>query len=271
MREGIFENVNFKRVGVKMKIAIVTGASSGIGREFVKQIDARYELDEMWVIARRAERLEELKNIIKSRVVLISLDLSQKESVEILKDKLKSEAPDVSVLVNAAGYGKFGKFDELDADEQIGMLDLNARAVTEITHCVLPYMNKGAEIYQVCSRSGFHPVPYMSVYAATKAYVLNFSRGLNVELKSRGIRVIAVCPGWVKTEFFDRAVVDDKTIVYYNTFVTAEAVVKLALKDMKRGRDVSVCGFTTRYQLLIAKYIPHRMVMWIWCRQQKKC
>ncbi len=253
-----------------MKIAIITGASSGIGREFVKQIDACEELDEIWVVARRAERLEELKSVIKTKIVPISLDLSEEYSDEKLRYLLSDTNADVRVLVNAAGYGKFGAFDALSLADQQGMIDLNINALTKITLRVLPYMSKGAKIYQLGSRSGFHPVPYITVYAATKAYVVSFSRALNRELKNRGIRVIAVCPGWVRTEFFDRAVVDESVIVYYNNFVTAEQVVARAIRDMKRGKDVSVCGSSTKFQLFLSKMLPHKLVMQIWCKQQKK-
>lgn len=253
-----------------MKIAIITGASSGIGREFVKQIDASESLDEIWVIARRAERLDELKNVIKTKIVPISLDLSEKYSDEKIRFMLSDTNADVRILVNAAGYGKFGAFENLPLSEQQGMIDLNIEALTKITLWVLPYMSEGARIYQLGSRAGFHPVPYISVYAATKAYVVSFSRALNKELESRGIRVIAVCPGWVRTEFFDRAVVDDSVIVYYNNFVTPDQVVRRALRDMKRGKDVSVCGFSTRLQLFLAKILPHRLIMRIWCKQQNK-
>ena len=115
----------------------------------------------------------------------------------------------------------------------------------------------------------FQPVPYIGVYGATKAFVLSFSRALNVELNSRKIRVMAVCPGWVKTEFFDHAVVDD-TITYYNKVFTPEEVISRALRDMKKGKDVSVCGFSIRAQVLLTKLLPHKIVMKIWCRQQKK-
>lgn len=253
-----------------MKIAIITGASSGIGREFVKQIDAAEELDEIWIVARRTERLEELKNVIKTKIVPISLDLSEEHSDEKLRYMLSDTSADVCVLVNAAGYGKFGACEDLTVDEQQGMIDLNISALTKITFRVLPYMSRGAKIYQLGSRSGFHPVPYISVYAATKAYVVSFSRALNKELESKGIRVIAVCPGWVRTEFFDRAVVNDGVIVYYNNFVTPDQVVRRAIRDMNRGRDVSVCGVSTRIQLFLAKMLPHRLVMRIWCKQQNK-
>ena len=253
-----------------MKIAIITGASSGIGREFVKWIDACEELDEICVIARRAERLEELKSVIKTKIVPISLDLSEEHSDEKLRYLLSDTNADVRVLVNAAGYGKFGAFDALSLEDQQGMIDLNINALTKITLRVLPYMSKGAKIYQLGSRAGFHPIPYIAVYAATKAYVVSFSRALNRELRGRDIRVIAVCPGWVRTEFFDRAVIDESVIVYYNNFVTAEQVVSRAIRDMKRGKDVSVCGASTKFQLFLAKMLPHKLVIWIWCKQQKK-
>lgn len=253
-----------------MKIAIITGASSGIGREFVKRISESRELDEIWVIARRAERLDELKNTINTKIVPISLDLSDNADVGKLNNMLSDNSPDVRVLVNAAGYGKFGAFEDIALSEQLGMIELNVKAMTKITFGVLPYMSEGAELYQIGSLSAFQPVPYISVYAATKSYVLSFSRSLNKELKQRGIHVLAVCPGWVRTEFFDRAVDNEGVIVYYNKFVTAEQVVRRALADMKKGKDVSICSFSIRAQALLVKLLPHRLVMSIWCKQQKK-
>lgn len=253
-----------------MKIAIVTGASSGIGREFVRRIDEKEAMDEIWVVARRTDRLEELRSLTKTKIVPVSLDLSQPKSDEELSYMLSAANADVKILVNAAGYGQFGAFTDLPLNEQCGMIDLNTSALTRVTYRVLPYMSSGAQIYHIGSLSAFQPVPYISVYAATKAYVLSFSRALGVELKSRGIRVLAVCPGWVRTEFFDRAVVHDGVIVYYNRFFTPEQVVSRAFRDMKRGKDVSVCGFSIRAQVLLTKLLPHRLVMWIWCKQQKK-
>ena len=254
-----------------MKIAIVTGASSGIGREYVKQISDKYELDEIWAIARREDRISELKNIIKTPIVPICLDLTDKNSDEKIKTILAQANPDVRVLVNAAGFGKIGAVEDLTVAQQTGMVELNVNSLIKITSFVLPYMSEGSEIFFIASRSGFHPVPYLSVYAATKAFVLSYSRALGVELKNREIRTIAVSPGWVRTEFLDRATVSEGVIVYFNGFATAEQVVKKSFKDMKKGKDISVFGASTRAQVFAAKLLPHRFVMWVWCKQQKKC
>ncbi len=252
-----------------MKIAVITGASSGMGREFVKQLDAQNAFDEIWVIARRKDRLESLAAEVKAPIRPICLDLSDKESYDRYEALLAEEKPDVAILVNGSGFGKFGTFTEMPLDDQLAMIDLNDKALVAITYLTLPYMKEGGQIYQIDSLSSFQPVPYINVYGATKAFVLSFSRALNVELKKRGIRVMAVCPGWVRTEFFDRAVTDD-TITYYNRYFDADEVVTRALRDMRKGKDVSVCGFSIRMQVLATKLLPHRLVMWIWCRQQKK-
>lgn len=252
-----------------MKIAVITGASSGMGREFVLQLAREKQLDEIWVIARRTDRLESLQNEVKTRIRPISLDLTKEESIAEYGALLEAEKPVVDVLVNASGVGQFGTFSDMELETLYRMIDLNTKAYVGMTYATLPYLTKGSEVYQLDSLSSFQPVPYICVYGATKAFVLSFSRALNVELKKRGIRMMAVCPGWVKTEFFDHAVKDD-TITYYNKFFTPEQVITRALKDMKRGRDVSVCGFSVRAQVFFTKLLPHKLVMKIWCKQQKK-
>lgn len=257
-----------------MKISIVTGASSGMGRQFARMLDKIDECDEIWVIARRIERLTELSGELSTKVRPICADLSKEDSYTLIGDMLLNEKEKnddfyVETLVNAAGYGKFGNFTELSLPEQLGMIDLNLRALVAITHIVLPYMTKGSKVYQLGSLSSFQPVPYIGVYGATKAAVLSFTRAVNKELENKGIKMIAVCPGWVATEFFDRAVKDD-TITYYNKFFTADEVIRCAVKDLYKGKDVSVCGISVRAQVLLTKLLPHKLVMNIWCRQQKK-
>ena len=252
-----------------MKIAVITGASSGIGRQFVKMIDKIEDCDQIWVIARRVDKLAEIESETGKKILPIELDLSDPVSYDLYKKMLDDEKPEVCALVNAAGFGKFGKFEDIPLDEQMNMIDLNCKALMAITHVTLPYMPEGSRVYQIGSLSAFQPVPYIATYGATKSFVLSFSRAINKELEKRKIKVIAVCPGWVRTEFFDRAVKDD-TIKYYNKFYTPEQVVTRAIYDMYRGKDVSVCGASTRAQVLLTKLLPHKLVMKIWCKQQKK-
>ena len=252
-----------------MKIAVVTGASSGMGRDFVRQLDAADTYDEIWVIARRRDRLESLTADVRAPLRILALDLTKQESIEEYNAALAECNPTVSVLVNGSGFGRFGAFKDYPMADYYTMVDLNVKALVAVTYATLPYMEKGGEIYQLGSLSSFQPVPYINVYGATKAFVLSFSRALNQELREAGIRVMAVCPGWVRTEFFDHAVTDD-TIKYYNKFFDSDEVVRRALKDMKRGKDVSICGFSVRAQVLATKLLPHKLVMYIWQKQQKK-
>ena len=252
-----------------MKISVITGASSGMGRDFVAMLDKIEECDEIWVIARRKDRLEELKSETGKVIRPIELDLSLDESIKKYGEMLDAEKPVVTALVNAAGFGKFGKFEDIPLEEQMNMIDLNCKALMAVTYLTLPYMPEGSKVYQLGSLSSFQPVPYMATYGASKAFVLSFTRALNKELEKRNIKLIAICPGWVRTEFFDRAVNDD-TIKYYNRFFTSAEVVRRAIYDMYKGRDVSVCGAQTRAQVLLTKLLPHKLVMGIWCKQQKK-
>lgn len=253
-----------------MKIAVITGASSGMGREFVRRLCERDAFDEVWVIARRKKRLEELQNEVSVKIRAIALDLTKSEAFNEYKALLEAEKPEVAVLVNASGYGKFEAFSELTLEEQLGMIDLNDKALVAMTYLTLPYLKSGSEVYQVGSLSSFQPVPYIGVYGASKAFVLSFTRAINAELRKTGIKMMAVCPGWVRTEFFDTAVVDEGVITYYNQFFTPEQVVTRALKDMKKGKDVSVAGAMIRAQVLLTKLLPHKFVMWVWLKQQKK-
>lgn len=252
-----------------MKIAVVTGASSGMGKDFVLQIDKDEVFDEIWVIARRKERLEALSGLTRAKIRPLAYDLTVQSNIESYEALLKETGAEVAVLVNAGGYGKFSSFENTEYSDIAGMINLNSRVLAEMTYKTLPFMSKGSRIYQLGSLSAFQPVPYIGVYGATKAFVLSFSRALNVELKSRGIRVMAVCPGWVKTEFFNHAVKDD-TIVYYNKYFESTDVVARAIRDMKKGKDISICGFSVRVQVFFTKLLPHKLVMYIWCKQQKK-
>ena len=252
-----------------MKIAVITGASSGMGREFVYALDRDEEFDELWVIARREQRLLELKEKCRAKIRPIVLDLQTRESFALYRQLLEQEKPEIAVLVNAAGFGLFGAFMDMDMDRQLDIIDLNSRALTAMCYMSVPYLAKGSRIYNMGSMSSWQPVPYINVYGASKAYVLNFSRALGVELKDRGIKVMAVCPGWITTEFFDHAIHDD-TISYFNRYYPPEQVIEKALKDMKKGKNASVLGFPERMQVLLVKLLPVGFVMKTWCKQQGK-
>lgn len=253
-----------------MKIAIVTGASSGMGREFVYAIDREGAMEEIWVIARREERLKELQSACKTPIRVFAWDLSDPACYERYESLLAAEKPEISLLVNNAGYGLFGTFEEMGLAEQLGIIELNDRALTALCLLSLPYMKAGDAIVNMGSNSSWQPVPYQAVYGASKAYVLSFSRAMGRELKTRGIHVMCVCPGWIKTEFMDRAVHDD-TIRYYDRWYTAEEVVTKAMKDLKKKKKVSILGFPVRFQVrVLVKHLPTDFVMNTWCRQQGK-
>ena len=253
-----------------MKIAVVTGASSGMGREFVLQLGKYVQVDEIWVIARRKEALEALEAAYSVRPV--PLDLCDPESFRAYAALLEQEKPDVKLLVNAAGFGKFGSFEKISLEEDLSMIDLNCKALVAMTRLTLPYMGKGSHILQLDSLSAFQPVPYITTYGATKSFVLSYSRAMNAELKKSGIRMMAMNPGWVKTEFFSHAMqTNGGEVQYFNRLYEAKDVVATGLKDLyKSKKEVSVHGLPVRNQVRMVKLLPHSLVMKVWMNQQKK-
>ncbi len=253
-----------------MNTAIITGASSGMGREFVKMTAQRGDIDEIWVIARREDRLRELQSQVKVPLFVLPLDLLDKASFDKYAAVLAEKKPNVTFLVNASGFGRFGSNDQIPLQDDLDMIDLNCKALLAITKLTLPYMPRGSRIIEVDSLSSFQPVPYLGVYGATKAFVLSYSRSLNVELQPREIKVMAFCPGWVKTDFFNGAEAYSKdAVTYFNKMFTAEEVVACAMKDSAKGKDVCVPGFQVKAQVLATKLLPHKLVMKIWMKQQK--
>ncbi|MBQ2925215.1 MAG: SDR family NAD(P)-dependent oxidoreductase, partial [Ruminiclostridium sp.] len=251
----------------------VTGASSGMGREFVIQLENYITADEIWVIARRKDALEALSGLTKATLRPIPLDLCEKESFETLSALLQAEKPQVSLLVNAAGFGKFGAWHKVSLEDDLKMIDLNCKALVAMTRLVLPYMGEGSHVLQLDSLSAFQPVPYINTYAATKSFVLSYTRGLNRELKGTGIRMMAMNPGWVKTEFFDHAFQTNGAgeVQYINHLYEAKDVVATGLNALYRtNRDYYVHGLPIQAQVLLVKLVPHSIVMSIWQNQQKK-
>ena len=255
-----------------MNIAIVTGASSGMGREFVLQLSQYVDVDEIWAIARRKEALEALNEEVSVPVRAIGLDLLEEDSFKTLSQLLQKESPNVKLLVNAAGFGKFGTYHKVPLEDDCKMIDLNCKALLVMTRLVLPYMEKGSHILQLDSLSAFQPVPYITTYGATKAFVLSYSRALNRELKPRGIRCMAMNPGWVKTDFFTHAFQTnaDAEVKYFDRLYEAKDGVATGLKDLyKTRKDYSVHGLPVKIQVLLVKIVPHSIVMNIWLNQQK--
>lgn len=249
------------------KIAIITGASSGIGKCFAKTLNEFGTYDEVWLIARREERLLSLAEELPYTARAISLDLSKEESLKEYASLLNDDVQ-VALLINCSGFGKFTAVVDSPVEENTNMVDLNCKALLALCQMTIPYMTKGSKIINIASVAAFQPIPYIGVYGATKAFVLSFSRALNRELKSHGISVTAVCPFWTKTEFFDRAVEEKKVVKKYIAMYKPEQIVRRAYRDAKRGKDVSKFGFIARGQVLLVKLLPHKIIMDIWMKQQ---
>ena len=244
------------------RIVVVTGASSGMGRELALQIADRYKVDaEFWLIARRSDRLLELSKRLKrkgKRSRILSLDLLKEESFAVLKDMLEQERPRIMLLANASGFGKLGGFDRLCEDELCGMIDLNCRALTLMCSICLPYMADGyGHIINFASAAAFCPQPWFSVYAATKAYVLSLSKALSEELLDRGIGVTAVCPGPVRTEFFGIAEEKETVPLYKKLFMAdPRRVAKKALRDALLMKRTSTYGLSMNIFRIFIGLIP---------------
>ena len=249
------------------KIAVMTGASAGIGRELVRSVDKRYDFDEIWVIARRKERLEELADECRNKIRPVVLDLSDPASFEEYESMLREEQPEIALLANAAGCGVFGPFEEKELSGLLNSIQLNSVALTAMCHISLPYMKKGSSIINVGSNSSWQPVPYQAVYGASKSYVLSLSRAIGKELRPKGVHVMCVCPGWIKTEFQEHAG-HDEYIRYVDRWYEADEVAEQAMKDLEKKKDVSILGAPVRRQVKLVKHLPVDLVMDIWCRQQ---
>lgn len=254
------------------KIAIITGASSGMGLEFAKTAAAHVPFDEMWVIARRAERLQALAEQLKGQttVVPVPMDLEDRQKIVELGERIAAEKAEVVLLINASGFGKFQAVMDVDMTTANRMVDLNCTALMDMCYVCIPHMKRGARILNIASVAGFQPVPYIAEYAATKAFVLNFSRALWKELQPKGITVTALCPYWTKTEFFDTAQTrSGKDVIrYFNAMYYPQEIVQRGWRDLLKGRDLSTYGFIARAQIMLVRLLPHRIVMWVWNHQQ---
>ncbi|MBQ4346870.1 MAG: SDR family NAD(P)-dependent oxidoreductase [Firmicutes bacterium] len=250
-----------------MSIAIITGASSGLGREFVKQLDEKKIFNKIWVIARREEMLKRLADECETPLKILPWDLTDKSFIPKLKELLKNENPHIRLLVNAAGFGKIGSYKDISLVDCDNMIELNCRAAVEMTQLVLPYMKRGSRIIEVCSTSAFQPFQYLNVYSATKAFLYHYTRALNVELKDTGIVATALCPYWVKdTEFIGTAkkTMDSDYINNFHMASKRKNVVAQALQDSANGLAVSTPGMVCKAHRALSGFLPASLLMGGW-------
>jgi short-subunit dehydrogenase len=248
-----------------MKATLITGASSGIGEEFARQLAAQG--NNLVLVARSEDKLkalcDELKEKNKIEAEYVAIDLVEADADKKLFDETTRRGIDVDLLINNAGFGSMGYFDELDLDWELKMVALNVSSLVALTHRYLQPMveRKSGAIMNVASTAGFQPVPFMATYSATKAFVLTFSEALWEEYRPFGIKVMAFCPGGTQTNFFDAAKMERPIM---RTVQTPEEAVKVALKGLKKGRSHIISGWmnyiTTESQRLVPRSVSARVV-----------
>jgi len=239
--------------------ALVTGASSGIGEAFARALRGRGE--RLVLVARRADRLEKLVGELGGEgwVLAVPLDLAKDGAAERLARAVHERGLEVDLLVNNAGLGHTAPFDAQEPRVLRAMIDVNVRAVVELTHAFLPGMRERGRgrIVNVASNAAFQPVPFLTVYAATKAFVLSFSEGLAEELRGTGVQVQALCPGLTRTEFLDVSDTHSRLLISRMPMMTPEQVVAASLRGLDRGRVRVVAGFMNRLTAAAVRFAPH--------------
>lgn len=238
-----------------MRIAIVTGASSGIGEGFCHALDSE-GLDSIWMVARRADRMEALSDSLQTPCRIIESDLSESSGVDRLRQLIESDRPEISFVVNSAGFGRFGDSWEVPSYLTRDMISLNCSALVDVTCMCIPYMSAGSSIIEICSASAYLPLRSLNVYSATKAFVRSFCNGLRRELDGKGIRVLEVSPGWVSTDFIPGSGGDVVPPGVFRHTVTREEVVAQAMRDLQKGRKRSLCGWYDKVQVWMCTHFP---------------
>lgn len=246
-----------------MRIAVITGASSGLGREYAKQVANTFpEIERVWLIARRADKLSAVVSECTRPGEALIIDLCDDTDMGSLISKLADENPEVAVLINCAGCGYLGNVDSTDPALLLRPIDLNVRALTSVTSAVLPYMKRGGRIINVSSIASFCPNPRMTVYSATKSYVSAFTLGLRDELRERGINVTAVCPGPMETEFLDVGKITGNSKMFKSLpYCNPVDVVTGSLAASKKGRAIWTPTAFFKFYRFLAKIIPHVLLV----------
>lgn len=245
-----------------MKIAILTGASSGLGRAYARWIPEMFpELDEIWLVARRADRLIEIA-AQNARFKPVPCDLTEEEGFRVLRSRLDEEKPEVLLLVNNAGCGFLGAFSASNEDEQLRSIDLNVRSLTRLTRLALDYMPKGGRILNTSSIASFSPNANMAVYSATKAYVTFFSRALNEEIRLSGRSSTAVCPAPMNTEFLTVGRVTGNSRMFdILPYCDVDKVAKGALKAAIKRKPVYTPRLFYRFYRFVSRILPDAILI----------
>jgi uncharacterized protein len=258
------ESILLERVSTMEKTALITGASHGIGLELSRLFAEKgYRLI---LVARNGPRLSEIQRELQksfsTSVDFIVKDLSDPDAPKDVFDELRARNIDVHALVNNAGYGWKGQFSEGDLNTQLDMIDVNVRAVTYLTHLALPFMvaKKAGYILNVASTAAFQPGPLMSVYYATKAYVLSFSEAIADEVKGSGITVTALCPGPTSTEFASRANMTTSRLFQGSGIMDAKTVAKLGFEGMMKGQTIVIPGVRNKVLATSTRFAPRRII-----------
>ena len=247
-----------------MKTAIITGASAGLGLEFVRQLEENFpDVEQVWLIARSEEKLQQAVTCLhKATAKILPLDLCSMDGLKAFGAELDAEQPDVALLVNNAGCGTLGNIGETDWTDQTRMVDLNIRALTAAAALTVPHMARGARMINVSSIASFCPNPRMTVYSASKSYVSAFSRGLGEELKPKGITVTAVCSGPMATEFLDKANITGNSKTFETLpYCDPVNVVRGSYAAAKAGKAVHTPRAFYKLYRVIAKILPQPLMI----------
>jgi len=247
-----------------LNTTLITGASSGIGLELAKVFASNQH--NLLLTARREGRLLKLKKELENendiQIFILPLDLSDNDSPNKLRHFAGKNSLHINILVNNAGIGDYGLFHESDWDKQKTMIDLNIKSLTHLTHLFLPDMikKKRGYILNVASTAAFQPGPLMSVYYATKHYVLAFSEAISNEVKGTGVSVTALCPGPTKSEFQETADMEKSRLVNTFPLPSAKQVAEYGYKSMKKGKRVAVHGYMNKIFSVAVRLFPKKLV-----------
>ena len=248
------------------RIALITGASSGLGREYARLVDQKAKnIDEIWLVARRLDRLQETEEMLSHSSRCIVADLTKAEDLASIKERLSQQNIRIGILINCAGFGKIGDNNTISARDQADMISLNCTAAVELTDLCLPLMKKGDRIINVCSTAAFQPFQKLNIYAASKSFLLKYSRALRMELLPRRISVTAVCPYWIKdTEFIPVAKTKDKGIRHFLFASDVKTVGKVSFTGAGIGLPVATPGIVCTIHRFFSKLFPDTVLLYIW-------